>query len=181
MTDYFIGEIRMMMSQNGRAPSNWLLCDGSIVNISQYQTLFSLIGTTYGGNGSTTFGLPDLRGRLPVGQGSGPGLTPRIVGQSFGTEGVALTVDNLPAHNHPFNTINVTADTSTIANGVGFANTTAPAVQYLKGGLGTAGGTAVGLANTVDSTGSGQPHNNVMPCATMTFIICCQGNYPMRA
>lgn len=179
MTDYYVGEIRMMMCQNGRAPNGWFLCDGTLISISEYQTLYSLIGTTYGGNGVTTFALPDLRGRLPVGQGSGPGLTPRTIGQSLGAEGVALSVDNMPSHTHAFNTINAAADTFTIANGVGFGNTTSPGVQYMKGGTGT--GSPVVLGSTMTNAGSGEAHNNIMPCATMTFIICWMGNYPTRA
>lgn len=180
MSDYYVGEIRMMMCQNGKAPVGWLLCDGSVVNISAYEALYSLVGTVYGGNGTTTFGLPDLRGRLPVGQGDGPGLTPRVIGQSFGTEGVALTVPTMPGHTHAFNTVNASATTSTIVDGIGFGNTTSPGVQYLKGGLGTAGGTVISMADTVTNVGSGQAHNNIMPCATMTFIICWRGNYPTR-
>jgi microcystin-dependent protein len=80
------------------APNDWALCDGSLLPISQYQALFSLIGTTYGGNGTTNFALPDLRGRMPVGAGHGPGLTPRQLGQAYGAESAALSQSNLPAH-----------------------------------------------------------------------------------
>ncbi|MGH7443050.1 MAG: phage tail protein, partial [bacterium] len=89
MSDPFVGEIRMFGGTY--APSGWLTCDGQLVPISDYQVLYTLVGTTYGGNGQTTFGIPDLRGRVPMGQGSGPGLTPRAIGQSFGTEQVSLT------------------------------------------------------------------------------------------
>lgn len=182
MSDYYIGEIRVLAIPNGRPPLDWLLCDGTAVSINQYQALYSLIGTTYGGNGATTFGLPDLRGRLPVGQGTGTGLTSRIIGQSFGTELAPVPAAALPAHTHTFNAFNTPATTPTISNNVGFATTASPTVAYLKDGLGTAGGTEISLFNgSVSSAGSGQSHNNVMPCLTMNFIICWQGIYPTRA
>jgi microcystin-dependent protein len=182
MTDYYIGEIRVLAIPNGRAPQDWLLCDGSMVNINQYQTLYSLIGTTYGGNGVTTFGLPDMRGRLPVGQGTGTGLTPRAIGQSYGTEQAQVPAAALPQHSHPFNILNTPATTPAISAGVGFATTASPTVAYLKDGLGTTGGTEISLFNgSVSNVGGGAGHNNIMPCVTMNFIICWQGIYPTRA
>lgn len=182
MSDYYVGEIRILAIPNGKPPLDWLLCDGSVVNISQYQVLYSLIGTTYGGNGVTTFALPDMRGRLPLGQGNGTNLTPRVLGQTFGTEGAQVPVPSQPAHTHTFNTLNVTADTATVVSGLAFANAESPGLGYLKDGLGTSGGTLAALYDSsVSSVGGGQGHNNVMPCATMNFIICWQGLYPQRA
>ncbi|EPY01976.1 phage tail protein [Magnetospirillum fulvum] len=181
MSDYFIGEIRMLAIPNGKPPLDWLLCDGAVLNISQYQMLYSLIGTTYGGDGITTFALPDLRGRLPVGQGHGTNLTNRGIAQTFGSEQAIVTPQNLPPHNHTFNTLNVDANTATVSQGVAFANTTSPALGYLKDGLGTSS-TAVTLDNeSVGNVGGGQGHNNVMPCATVNFVICWQGLYPQRS
>ena len=96
--DGFIGEIRMFAGNY--APQNWALCDGSQLPISGNEALFSLIGTSYGGDGISTFALPDLRGRIPICQGQGNGLTPRVLGQSFGAEGVALGLSEMPSHTH---------------------------------------------------------------------------------
>lgn len=185
MADSYIGEIRMMAGlMAGKPPTGWLFCNGTVVGISQYQALFSLIGTTYGGDGVSTFGLPDLRGRLPMGQGPGPGLSARILGQQTGTESVTLTAAQLPAHTHGFQTQNVSATTPTISTTTPmvFANTTSPAVQYLKGGLAATDYTTVPLGEkTLSSAGRSYPHDNVMPSSSMYFIICCVGMYPQRA
>lgn len=182
MSDYYVGEIRILAIPNGRPPLDWLLCNGAVVSISQYPALYALIGTTYGGNGTTTFAVPDLRGRLPMGQGTGPGLTPRVLGQAVGTELAQVPVSSLPAHNHTFNTLNVTANSATVIQGLAFANAAAPALGYMKDGLGTSGGTVAALNNnSVSSIGGAQGHNNVMPCVTMNFIICWQGLFPQRA
>lgn len=182
MSDYYIGEIRLLAIPNGQPPLDWLLCDGAVLNINQYEPLYSLIGTTYGGNGTTTFALPDLRGRLPVGQGNGPNLTSRVMGQAFGSEQAPVSVQALPAHTHAFNTLNVAANTVTVSLGVAFANTTSPSLGYMKDGLGTSGGTVSALdSESVTNVGGGQGHNNVMPCATVNFIICWQGLYPQRS
>jgi len=95
----FIGEIELFSFQY--APSGWAQCNGQLMSIDENSALFSLIGTTYGGDGQTTFGLPDLRGRIPVGQGQGPGLSYKVLGEAGGSEGVYLTVSQLPAHTHP--------------------------------------------------------------------------------
>lgn len=182
MSDYFTGEIRMMANTNGRPPNNWKLCNGDLLLIREYQALYALIGTAYGGDGVTNFGIPDLRGRLPVGQGQGTGLTNRVVAQSFGAETVSLVEANLPAHNHALMTAGVGASTPTAGTTVTFANTTAPIIQYLKDGLGTAGGTTVSPAEaTIGNTGSGLAHANIMPCATVNFIICVTGLFPTHS
>lgn len=182
MTDYYVGEIRMLAIPNGKPPLDWLLCNGAVVNISQYQALFALIGTAYGGNGVTTFALPDLRGRLPIGQGTGPGLTPRVLSQAIGEENAHVPAATLPAHNHTFYTANVAATASAVSQGGVFANTDTTAVAYMKGGLGTAAGAPAALnIGSLSSVGGGQTHNNIMPCATVNFIICWQGIFPQRA
>ena len=94
--DPFLGEIKIFAGSF--APVNWLFCDGSVLNIAQYNALYALIGTTYGGNGSTTFAVPDLRGRLPIGLGTGPGLTPKPIGAKGGTETAGLVLPETPAH-----------------------------------------------------------------------------------
>src|SRR5579871_154857 len=105
MADCYVGEIRMFGAP--WAPQGWQLCDGTLLSIAQYPELFQLIGTTYGGDGQVMFGVPDLRGRLPVSQGQGTGLPPFMLGQVGGTETVALTGQQLPAHGHPFNATTV--------------------------------------------------------------------------
>lgn len=98
MSDPFVGEIRMFAGDY--APEGWALCNGQLLSVSQYQTLFALLGTTYGGDGSSTFALPDMRGRLPVHFGQGTGLTPRTLGASGGSETVALSTAQMPSHGH---------------------------------------------------------------------------------
>jgi len=103
--DNYLGEVRIFAGNY--APEGWQFCNGQSLSVSEYQALYSLIGTTYGGDGVNTFALPDLRGRVPVGVGSGPGLTPRVLGQSGGSEEVALVESQIPAHGH-----NLTVNTS---------------------------------------------------------------------
>lgn len=180
MSDYFIGEIRLFVGMY--PPSGWNLCDGTLLKISEYQALYSLIGTTYGGDGVNNFALPDLRGRIPISQGQGPGLTNRVVAQAGGSETATLTAAQLPAHTHFVLTAGTNATTPNLGTSVMFANTASPVTQYLKSGLGTTGGTAVQpAAPTISTTGSGQPHQNVMPSAILTYMIALNGTYPMRA
>ena len=105
MSDYFLGEIRMF--GGNFAIQNWAFCNGQLMNIAQNTALFSLLGTTYGGNGIQTFGLPDLRGRVPMGQGNGPGMTLRAIGEVGGSESVTLTLNQMPMHSHA---LSATAD-----------------------------------------------------------------------
>lgn len=180
MSDYFVGEIRLFAGRY--APADWHMCDGSLVAINTYQALYSLIGTTYGGDGVTTFGLPDLRGRIPIGQGQGTNMTNRVVGQNGGAEAVALQTSQIGAHSHTMLTAGVPATTPTIGTSVMFANTTSPVVLYLQSGLGSAGGTPVNpVASTISNTGANASHPNMMPTATLTYIIALNGTYPMRA
>lgn len=174
MSEAYLGEIRIFTGNY--APRNWALCNGQILNVSDYQALYSLLGTTYGGNGVSTFALPDMRGRLPMHQGTGPGLTQRPLGQRTGLETVALTEDQLPAHNHPMQ-----------------ASTSAPD-QYDAVGNMLATGGAVNTyvenppanrikdfaAQAIGYTGGGEAHENRMPFLCMHFIICIVGSYPSR-
>ncbi|HJW03590.1 MAG TPA: tail fiber protein [Azospira sp.] len=166
--DGFIGEIRMFAGNY--APQNWALCDGSQLPISGNEALFSLIGTTYGGNGVSTFALPDLRGRIPICQGQGNGLTPRPLGQAVGTEGVALSQAEMPNHTH---TLNAGAQASAPAPQGNLPGTTsfnlyAPAVTT----------PATFAGNAISNAGNGAPHNNVMPSLCINFIIMLVGTYP---
>lgn len=116
MSEPFIGDIRMFAGNF--APRNYALCDGQLVAISQNNALFSLLGTMYGGDGRTTFGLPEMRGRIPVHAGQGPGLSPRTWGQKAGTENVTITVNQLPSHTHDLKGTTATATSGVSVQGV---------------------------------------------------------------
>lgn len=189
MSDCYVGEIRMFGGKY--APEGWHLCDGSLLPVRDYQALFSLIGIAYGGDGVNTFALPDLRGRVPVGQGQGPvaGMTNRIVAQAGGSETVTLDVAAIPAHTHTFNTLAAAATTGTLIPDN--APTGTNALTYAQG----AGGARSYLNNNAPSpvaavldndsvTASGayaaQPHQNMMPSFVMNFIMAVNGLYPDR-
>lgn len=181
--DTILGEIRTFAGMY--APQNWHFCDGSLLNISEYQTLFALIGTIYGGNGSTTFGLPDLRGRLAIGQGQGqePTLTPRRIGSYGGSEGVSLTAAQLPAHTHAVRVSTVASGSiSNPSNQTYLGTTTAgsgTAKVYVPAA--TTGTTSVQLdPNVIKSEGGSSLHDNIMPCMGVSYIICVRGIFPPR-
>ena len=156
------------------APRGWAKCEGQLLAISQHSALFSLLGTMYGGDGRTTFALPDLRGRVPMHYGLGPGLSTHIQGESGGTETNMLTVANLPAHNHSINA--VTADGNTSAPGGNLPAGT----KLLDKEYSDATATTTMNATMVSSTGGGQAVNNMQPYLTVTYIIALQGIYPTR-
>jgi microcystin-dependent protein len=164
----FLGEIRMF--GGNFAPRGWAKCDGQLLAISQNDALFALLGTTFGGDGVNTFGLPDLRSRIPIHQGQGPGLGQYIIGQQAGTESVTLTTQQLPAHNHLMNAVAATTNTP--------ANNT-----FGSGGLSIfkAGPpTATMAAGTIVPSGGSQPHDNIMPSLVVTFIIALEGIFPSQ-
>jgi len=158
------------------APRSWALCDGQLLAVSQHDALFSLLGTIYGGDGRTTFGLPDLRGRIPLHAGSGPGLTPRQIGAKQGSETNTLTANQLPAHTHTLlGTTNFADDSSPIGK--------LPAVAAGANLYNTGGASPVTMdAEMIASAGRTSPssHNNVMPFQCVTFIIALVGIYPSR-
>jgi len=173
MSQPYVGEIRLCGFSF--APVGWFLCEGQLLPISQYLALFQLLGTTYGGDGVTTFGLPDLRSRLPVGVGQGPGLTPRNEGDQGGSETVALTINQLPNHTHP---------AVCTTNG---GNQTDPAGHLWArqvSGVTAAYQTAAPDTNlagaAVGSTGSGAAHNNLQPYLAMNYIIAAFGIFPSQ-
>lgn len=171
----FIGEIRMF--GGNFAPRNWALCDGQLLSISSNTALFSILGTTYGGDGRTTFGLPDLRGRTPVHAGTGPGLSPKSLGEKGGAETVTLTAFQMPAHTH---TIQIKAD-STVATSDRPENklparNAAATPQYGENANTALNNAAVSVA----STGGSQAHPNMQPFNTVNYIICLQGIFPSR-
>ncbi|GAB2573526.1 phage tail protein [Dyella jejuensis] len=174
MSTPYVGEIRLFGFP--RIPTGWFLCDGSLKSIAQYQVLFQLLGTTYGGDGQTTFGVPDLRGRIPLHQGTGTGLTPRVMGQLFGTESVTLTASQMPTHTHAYNATTAAASANTPANGqLGALSsdtmyTTAPGIR-----------TEQMSSQSVTTVGGALPHDNTMPTLTVSFCIAYEGVYPSQA
>lgn len=179
--DPYVGEIRMFAGNY--VPVDWQLCDGTLLQINTYQALFSLLGTVWGGNGVTTFGVPDLRGRLPVGQGAGTGLTPRTLGQTGGASKVAVVEANVPAHSHTINVSTNEGTTAALTAGVGLAKTkTLAAGKVVRYAPATPTPAKVNLAGTTiqPSSGGGQPHDNCMPYLAVNYIISVNGLYPQR-
>jgi len=177
MSNPFVGEIKMFAGNF--APRSWALCDGQLVAITQNEALFSLLGTIYGGDGRTTFGLPDMRGRIPLHQGRGPGLTDRRIGAKFGSENETLTVNNLPSHNHNLHASNNTADAGYPAGAV-VANTGADAMYY-KPAMNPLDPDTAFPVGTLSNTGSSQSHSNIMPFQCINFIIALFGTFPSRS
>jgi microcystin-dependent protein len=188
--DPFIGQI--MMFGGNFAPRSWAFCQGQLIAISSNTALFSILGTTYGGDGRTTFALPDLRGRTPIGHGAGPGLTPRQIGQKSGQEDVTLTQLEMPQHNHSaqasgggLTVQNADANQSTpdgssyiakprSTGGINtqvFTNTSSAPVEIQGGGVGQIN---VGLA------GGSQAHDNMQPFQVIPYIIALYGVFPSR-
>ncbi len=184
MAQPYIGQIELFSF--GYAPRGWAVCAGQIMAIAQNQALFSLLGTTYGGNGSTTFGLPDLRGAAAMGQGSGQGLTPRGIGQFVGSETQALNSTQIPPHTHNLNA-RQSSDTSTnvytpdntqlLAETIGYdaQGGTIPFPIYAS----DSAPNQVMAATAIGVTG-GQPHSNMMPYLVGNFCIALVGAYPSR-
>jgi microcystin-dependent protein len=156
------------------APRNWAYCQGQIMSISQNTALFSLLGTTYGGNGQTTFALPDLRGRVPVGAGSGPGLSPYVLGEVTGTENVTLSINQLPGHAHPFNVPANGSDSGVAKPGNAFLGKSDQNIY-----ASTSDGTVMGPANTGLAGGS-QPTPIIQPVLCLNYVICLYGIFPSR-
>ncbi len=179
MADGFVGEIRLFAGNY--APVNWLICDGRDVSISQYQALYSLIGITYGGDGVNTFALPDLCGRLPLGQGTGAGLTPRTLGQKGGEPTVPLSVNQVPAHNHLV--VATTNPAASIDPGPTVLLAAAVSGDLLYVPPNYTRGTKAPLdPHAISNTGAATPtpHSNTMPCLALNFIICINGIYPTQ-
>jgi microcystin-dependent protein len=173
MSEAFIGEIRMFAGNF--APRGWAFCDGQLLSVSQNSALFSLLGTDYGGDGRTTFGLPELRGRIPVhaGSGSGPGLSARTLGSKSGSENVTLTVNTLTSHIHGWNATTNSAMSNDPANRLAAAT---PGSYYSDSA------NLTGLnASAVTSAGGAASHGNLMPFLCVNFIIALTGVFPSRS
>jgi microcystin-dependent protein len=173
MSDPYVGEIRMFAGNY--APVGWALCNGALLPIDENDTLFNLIGTTYGGDGQSTFAVPDLRGRVPLhaGNSTGPGLSQYTLGQPGGVESVTLTQNQMPAHSHALYASNDAATNDyTAANGVP-GNTGGTNVYGLMGSPGPM------MPNAIGAVGANQPHDNMAPYLCVNFIISLFGIYPM--
>ena len=171
MSEPFAGEIRMFAGNF--APRGWAYCDGQLLATSQNDALFSLLGTIYGGDGRTTFGLPEMRGRIPIHQGSGPGLSPRSLGAKGGDENVTLTTNQLASHTHDFNAN--TAD-ATEAAPLGKVLAKPSGIRIYRAADQNTNMAASSIANT----GGSKPHTNLMPTLGIHFIIALFGIYPSR-
>lgn len=193
--DAFLATI--MMFGGNFAPRAWAMCNGQLLSISQLTALFSLLGTTYGGDGRTTFALPDLRGRAPIGYGHGAGLSSYQLGQHVGNESLSLTLNQLPTHTHAATVqgltlngeINVTTEAadSNDPSGAYLANTAGPHRIYntTRTGTATLASDALSISaagGTVDvaNSGSSMPVEIIQPSIAMNYIICLQGLYPSR-
>ena len=173
MSEPFIAEIRIFAGNF--APRSWAFCNGQLLPIAQNTALFSIIGTTYGGDGRTTTALPDLQGRSPMHAGRGPGLTDRRLGQKTGVETVTLNDTQIPTHTH------------TARGSENTAAASAPGNNYVArgGGRGVSSyldsDTSVGVSKQLLQTGGGQAHNNMQPFLAIYFIIALQGLFPSRS
>ncbi len=168
MSTPYLGEVKIFAGNF--APTGFALCDGSLMSIAQNPALFSVIGTFYGGDGVSTFALPDLRSRVPVGMGQGAGLSPYTVGEVVGTESVTLTQGQMPEHSHPLAASNQPRTSSSPTNG------------YPSGG-GYYGATANSQLNPAAAgvAGGNQPHPNLQPSLAITYIIALTGVFPSRS
>lgn len=171
----FIGEIKMF--GGNFAPRGFAFCDGQLLSISQNTALFAILGTTYGGDGRTTFGLPDLRGRVPVHAGTGPGLSSYRIGQKGGTETTTITVANLPAHSHPYAAPAVSEDGNTsVPTGAVPGGTKVLDKEYS-----TEAPNTTMKSGAVGNTGGNQAIDNVQPYGTINYIIALVGIFPSRS
>jgi len=170
----FLGEI--MMTGANFCPRGWANLDGQLLPISQNQALYSLLGTAYGGDGRMTFGLPDLRGRVPLHVGQGPGLTDRRQGSKGGEENHALNIAEMPPHHHALNASKETANQLTPTGNL-LANQSGRKMIYAPP---AANAVTPMHANAIGITGSGQTHNNMQPFLGIRFCMALQGVYPSR-
>ena len=179
--DQFVGEIRIFPINF--APKGWMPCNGQLLLISQNTALFSLLGTTYGGDGKSTFALPNLQGRVALNPGPGPGLSPRSLGEEGGSPAVTLLVSEMPAHIHPLFFTDAPATTNTPAADVmpafnaslNFPGITKPVNTYAE-----TSPNAVFAPQTLSIAGGSQPHNNMQPYLVLNYCIAVQGIYPPR-
>lgn len=175
----YVGEIRIFAGNY--APLNWAFCNGQSLTIANYQALFSLISTTYGGNGVTTFNLPNMNGSIPIGQGQGNGLTNRLMGQTGGSQSVNLTDEQMPAHTHDLYCSSLPATSQTPGTSLFFADTgSSNYLAYTNPQQGQTTQDVEFNAQAIGTTGGSTAHNNMMPYIGLNYIISLQGIYPTR-
>jgi microcystin-dependent protein len=169
MAQPYVGEIRLFAGNF--APAGWMFCQGQLLPISEYETLFNLIGTTYGGDGQETFQLPDLQSRIPIHMGQGPGLSNRVLAETGGVESVTLTVNQMPAHTPAVGARLAPGTTNTPAGNL--LSQTSSVTPYTED-------TATVDMNAATSTISGgsQPHSNLQPTLALSFILSLYGIFP---
>ena len=175
MSDPFVAEIRMFPFNF--APRGWATCDGQLLPISQNTALFSLLGTTYGGNGQSNFALPNLQGSAAMFNGQGPGLSLYDLGQQGGGDSVTLISTEIPAHNHTLAAKPAGGQADPIGRLYGSAGTQLPPPNFYSNAIGSA---QTMNAQALAITGGGVPHNNLMPYLVLTFCIAMQGIFPPR-
>lgn len=176
MDQPYIGQI--MLFAGTFAPVGWLLCNGQLLSIAEYQALYTIVGTTYGGDGIQTFALPNLQGRIALHAGQGPGLTNRVQGESSGSESVTLTVNQIPAHTHPLFANSGGANATANGNAILSNRTNADGDlinEYSNGAPNT-----TLQPQSMSVTGGTQPHNNMMPTLVLNYCIATEGIYPTR-
>lgn len=183
MIDAFIGEVRVFAAE--RAVPGWLECDGHIYEISRYPDLYKVIGTRYGGDGKQTFGVPHLGGRIPIGAGTGPGLTPYALGEQFGVSSVALTREQMPSHGHLLATETGVPYNSMVANPHGatksrmVVNAGGTTEKSFVPGPASPTDTVALHPESIESSGEGKHHPNCHPYLTMQYRIAWQGERPI--
>lgn len=180
MSTPYIGEVRLFSGTF--APRGWFLCDGRLLPISQFDALFALIGTTYGGDGQSTFAVPDLRSRVPVHQGTLAGGSTYVMGQTGGVESVTLTTSQIPAHQHALNATTATGTATSPGPTVMLATPVEANVAtslYVVPGNSTVNPQAMS-PQSIGITGSSQPHSNMMPTQAINYIIASEGIFPSR-
>ncbi|MGJ5204924.1 phage tail protein [Bradyrhizobium sp. HKCCYLR20261] len=173
MSDPFLGEVRLFAFP--RIPDGWLACDGQSLSISTYDALYAVIGTTYGGDGVQTFNLPDLRGRVPIGQGQAPGGPFYVLGEMAGEDEHMLIATEMPAHNHALLSSTVVASTAEPGPTVHLA-TASGGTLYAP--VADAAPYAVMSSTSLGLAGQNQPHNNIMPTVVGNYCICINGIFP---
>lgn len=180
----FIGVIKLFAGNF--APRGWAMCNGQILSIAQNTALFSILGTTYGGNGQTTFALPNLQSRVPIGMGQGPGLSGYVQGEEAGQETITLTINNIPPHNHAAS-VKVSSANSTLDVPTAGASIATPGSIVSRAFVPTLGFNSatpdvqlVGTTVTNSIVGSGLPVTNMQPYLALNYIICLEGIFPSR-